>query len=267
MPEVRIDETLEMHYEDDDFTDPWKQAQTVVFQHTNFGSSKMYYRWAPVVARHYRLIRLNRRGTAQSTVPPSDYVWSLSGLAGDMLEFLDRLDLQKVHLIGDATGAYVSVRFAYEYPERLSSLTLINCSTTLMGQPGVSEFSKILEEEGVGNWVRKTMNIRFDPSQVDPDYIEWHAQEKIRQPQQATTALAKYLYTVDVSDILPDVKVPTLVIAGERTVIHSQENAERLQELIPNCKVATIPGVFGFSAHVAPERCAEVWLDFVRGLG
>ena len=33
MPTVKLDETLEMYYEDDDFTDPWRTPETVVLHH------------------------------------------------------------------------------------------------------------------------------------------------------------------------------------------------------------------------------------------
>jgi 3-oxoadipate enol-lactonase len=266
MPQVKIDDTLEIYYQDDNFTDPWKTSETVIFQHCNAGSSRMYYRWPPVLARHYRFIRLNRRGQGGSTVPLPGYPWSLSGAARDMVAFMDRLDIQKAHILGEATGSYVNLQFAYEYPERVLSLTLINLSPNLASQPRVAEFARQVKEEGVESWIRKSMDARFDPSQVDPEYLAWHTEEKIRQPHHATAEGLFYLATVDVTDILPQITVPTLVIAGERSLIHSEATSRQVKDLIPNCKLVVIPGVFGYVAHVAPEKCAETWLDFVRGL-
>ena len=263
---ARIDDTLDMHYEDDNFTDPWKTPETVVLQHCNAGSSRMYYRWAPVVARHYRFIRVDRRGQGQSTVPAPGYSWSLPGFAQDMHTFLDRLGLQQVHLIGEATGSKVSLQYAYDHPERLKSLTLINFDPKTGDQSRMWEYQKMLEEVGVEGWVRKTMVDRFDPSQVDPECIEWHAQEKIRQPQHVSAELLKYSPTVDVTNLLPGIKVPTMLIDAEESVMHPREKTQRLAGLIPDSKVVTINGVSGYVAHAAPERCAEAWLDFVRGL-
>ena len=270
MPKVRIDDTLEMDYEDDNFTDPWKTPETLVLQPCNGGSNRLYYRWVPVVARHYRMLRLNRRGQGQSTIPAPGYPWSLGGWSQEMLGFLDRLGLQQVHVMGEATGAYVSVQFAYEHPDRVKSLTLINCSAGKFAEiPKMAEFAKLFEEQGVEGWVRNSMPDRFDPSQVDPEYIEWHALEKLRQTHYVLEEVAKFdLSDVDVTDLLPQIKAPTLVIAsGIATGIYTQETTDRLQRLIPNCKVVSIPGIFGYVAHAAPEQCAEAWLDFARGLG
>ena len=267
MPKVRIDDSLEMYYEDNDFTDPWKTPQTAVLQHCNGGSSKMYYRWAPVIARHYRFIRANRRGQGGSTVPSPGYPWSLAGWVQEMDVFLDRLELNKAHIIGEATGSYVCLRYAYDHPERVSSLTLINCAPALADRRHLSEFGRLVDEKGVEGWVRDSMKTRFDPSQVDPEYIEWHAQEKIRQPQHVSAEVLKYNATIEVTDILPKINVPTLIIAGEGSTLHPQGPTQRLQQLIPNAKLATIPGVAGYVAHAAPESCAGAWLDFVRELG
>ena len=267
MPKVRIDETLEMHYEDDDFTDPWKPTETVVLQHCNGGSGKLYYRWVPQVARHYRFIRVDRRGQGQSTVPPPGHHWWMREWVHEQDVFLDRLGLQKVHLIGEATGSYACVHYAHEHPDRVSSLTLINSGVKLGARPELLEYDRMRETEGIESWVRKTMASRFDASQVDPDYIEWHAQEKIKQPHHVTTEVGKYAHTVDVTDILPQISVPTLVIAaGGGGLVHSMDTAQRLTELIPDCKFVSISGVSGYVAHAAPERCAEAWLEFVKGL-
>ena len=267
MPKVRIDDSLEMHYEDDNFTDPWKTPETVILQHCNAGSTKLYYRWVPAIAGHYRLIRVDRRGQGQSTVPPPGRDWSLAEWAQEMDVLLDRLGLEQVHLIGEATGSFACLQHAYEHPERVKSLTLINCAANFAGVPIMSEGVKMVEEQGAEGYIRNSMKYRFDASKVDPDFIQWHLQEKLKQPQQVSAEVKVFMSTkTDVTDMLPDVRVPTLVITGEGHAFHTEENGRRLQELIPNCKLVTISGDSSYVAHSSPEKCAAVWLDFVRGL-
>lgn len=145
MPKVRIDDTLEMFYEEDDFTDPWKDSETVVFQHCNTGSSRMYYAWAPTIARHYKFIRVDRRGQGRSTVPAPGRSWSLKEWSEEMGVLLDHLGHQRVHLIGEATGSYVCLQYVYDHPERVHSLTVIN---TVPNEPD----SKLAERPGMKDW-------------------------------------------------------------------------------------------------------------------
>ena len=110
---------------------------------------------------------------------------------------------------------------------------------------------------------------RFDPDKVDPDMIRWHGEEKVRQPHQVCVEVMQQMGThilKDVAEMFVNLKVPTLVMTGDSGVVHNPETASRLQEMIPDCKVAIIAGVFGYIAHIAPERCAEAWLDFAGGL-
>ena len=51
MPFAKIDDTLEMYYEDDDFSDPWRHPETVVLHHGNAKNTKLWYAWVPLLAR------------------------------------------------------------------------------------------------------------------------------------------------------------------------------------------------------------------------
>ena len=76
MPFAKIDDTLEMFYEDDNFPDPWRKPETVVLHHGNSKHTKLWYAWVPLLARQYRVKRLYARGFARSPVPPAGSCWS-----------------------------------------------------------------------------------------------------------------------------------------------------------------------------------------------
>jgi len=102
MPTAKLDESLEMYYEDDDYTDPWRDPETVVLHHGNAKSSRLWYAWVPLLARQYRVVRLDARGFGRSSLPPEGYEWSLSNFSTDLLRLLDKLGLEKIHLVGFA---------------------------------------------------------------------------------------------------------------------------------------------------------------------
>ena len=56
MPRVTLDQTLEMYYEDDDYTDPWREPEAVVLHHGNAKNSFLWYAWVPLLARQYRVV-------------------------------------------------------------------------------------------------------------------------------------------------------------------------------------------------------------------
>ena len=70
MPTFRPTPDLVMHYEVDDFTDPWRQPETILLLHGNAESGLAWYGWVPALARHYRVVRPDMRGFGQSTPMP-----------------------------------------------------------------------------------------------------------------------------------------------------------------------------------------------------
>ena len=152
MPTVQLDSTLEMYYEDDDYTDPWRTPETVVLHHGNAKSSRLWYAWVPLLARQYRVIRLDARGFGRSSVPPEGYDWSLSNFATDLQALLDHLGIDKAHLIGETVGGTISLKFAHEHPERLHSLTVCTSPYKFAGVSTYQEYYKLVQEEGVAGW-------------------------------------------------------------------------------------------------------------------
>ena len=72
--------------------------------HGNAKNARLWYAWVPLLARQYRVVRLEARGFGRSSVPPEGYRWSLSRFAADLRGLLDRLGLERVHLIGETVG-------------------------------------------------------------------------------------------------------------------------------------------------------------------
>ena len=50
------------------------------------------------------MIRFDMRGMGQSSVPDPGYSWSVDNFAADLLDFMDKLELEKVHLVKQGTS-------------------------------------------------------------------------------------------------------------------------------------------------------------------
>jgi len=145
MPKVKAN-NYEMHYEVDDFTDPWKHAETLWIQHGFGRSSRFWYHWVPPLAAHYRVLRRDMRGHGQSADPGPNYVWSVDDLLNDMKGFLDALGLDRVHYVGESLGGILGVAFAARCPERFKTMTL--CSTPPAIFPPIQKMFAV----GYENW-------------------------------------------------------------------------------------------------------------------
>ena len=267
MSTAKIDDTLEMYYDNDDFTDPWTTAETVVMHHGMGKNGRLWYAWVPLLANRYRVVRLDARGLGRSTVPPPGYSWSLSGFGQDLNGLLDHLGLDKVHLIGETVGGTVAMRFAYDHPERLKSLTVCTSPFKFVGNPMYLEHRDLVDKEGVEAWVRQSSAQRLDPAEADPGHQEWYIQQMCATAPRVVSEALTYLGTQDLSDILPKIQVPTLIIVGEKSTFRHAVQAEEMQKLVPGSRLAIVPGGTGFIQHSQPEKCAKLWLEFAAGLG
>jgi pimeloyl-ACP methyl ester carboxylesterase len=81
--------------------------------------------FAPVIAdlsRRFRLIVPDLRGFGQSPPTPSGY--DKRTVAADIRDLLDRIGIDRVHLVGHDLGARVAFAFALQFPHRLKTLTV-----------------------------------------------------------------------------------------------------------------------------------------------
>ena len=164
---LRLDDGAELFYTIDDFTDPWTQPETVVLHHGMAKSHKLWFGWVPVIARHYRVLRYDMRGMGQSSVPEPGYPWSVDNFANDLLEFADKIELDRFHLIGETVGGSISMRFATQHQERLLSLTACT-SPTSFNDPHHGESAELIDKEGVAAWVENTIGRRLGSPDCGP---------------------------------------------------------------------------------------------------
>ena len=263
MPTAKLDDTLEMYFQVDDYTDPWRTPETVVLHHGNAKSSKLWYAWAPLLARQYRVVRLDARGFGRSTVPPPGYCWSLSNFASDLLRLLDHLELDKVHLIGETVGGTISLQFAYEHPERLHSLAVCTSPYKFAGVATYQEYYRLVKDEGVAAWVRKTADRRLDPARSDPAHREWYIQQMSQTSQRVVLETLAYLATQDLSGVLPKVQTPTLILVAQEGEANSPDRVGAMADLLPDCRLVVVPGASGYVQHSAPEKCVAAWREFI----
>ena len=83
MPTLRVNQDVTLHYDDDDFTDPWRPAQAMLLQHGFSRSGRFWYNWVPLLAHEFRILRPDMRGMGQSTMAADKYEPLLDTFAED----------------------------------------------------------------------------------------------------------------------------------------------------------------------------------------
>ena len=253
---------LEMHYCVDDFTDPWKKPETILMLHGNAESSVAWYAWVPHLARHYRVVRPDRRGFGASSPMPESFAWTFDLLIDDHLRLMDALGIQRFHLVGAKWGGTLARVFAARRPERVSTLTVIG--TPAAARPGgevIPKLVKEFEERGLSDWLKRTMAMRLG-SDFPPEGVEYWIEFMSRAPVSTLIGFQEINYA-DISDEIPKIQCPTLVITTEGSGLASIEENRRWQERIPKSSLLVLPGDSYHVALTNPDACAKATLEFI----
>ncbi len=97
---------------------------TIILLHGLYDNADTWSAVAPLLARDYRVIALDRRGAGLTDKPDKGY--DFQTLAGDVLSFINKLELQRVRLVGHSAGAGVALTVAATEPEKIDSVVLVD---------------------------------------------------------------------------------------------------------------------------------------------
>ena len=211
--------------------------------------------WLPAYARFFermasfsRLIVFDRRGTGLS-----DRILTLGSfeeLMDDIGAVLDAVGSERAALLGGAEGGPMCALFAATYPERTSALVLGASYARRGWAPdypwGLDEETQQRILDGYEErWGRPGFGARaIAPTLADDERFQtWYAQA---QRFSGTPASAREWFRItmeiDIRDVLPAIRIPTLVIhrTGDRVI--PIESGRYLAQHIPDAKLAELPG-------------------------
>lgn len=265
MPNFSPTPDLTMHYEVDDFCDPWRQPQTILMLHGNAESGLAWYAWAPKLARYFRVVRPDMRGFGQSTPMPRDFPWSLDRLIDDFCALMDHLRVKQFHLVGAKLGGTIARAFAARRPSRVLTLTVVGTPAplregTLERVPGLI---RDFETHGVEYWARQNMASRLG-GHFPPEGVEWWTKFMGRTAVSTQIGFMGPIGAADIRADLPQIACPTLVITTEGSALGSVEATRQWQQQIPNSELLVLPGNSYHVAATHADQAADATLAFIH---
>ena len=110
MPTVRVDDGVNIHYEESG------QGLPLVFVHEFAGDHRSWHLQMRFFSRRYRAIAFNARGYPPSDVPDDVKAYSQERAADDIRGVLDGLKIAKAHVCGLSMGGYSTLHFGLRAP-------------------------------------------------------------------------------------------------------------------------------------------------------
>jgi 3-oxoadipate enol-lactonase len=97
---------------------------TIRFLHEFAGDYRSWEAQLRYFSRRHRAIVYSARGYLPSEIPAAPDAYSFQHFANDAVDVLDRLGIDRAHLVGLSMGGYTALQLGLNHPERALSLML-----------------------------------------------------------------------------------------------------------------------------------------------
>lgn len=236
-------------------------GEPMVFLH-GAGGTRMWLPFYERMAASVDFIAPEHPGWGETESP--DWLKGFDDLVLHYRNFVDALGLESFHLAGFSLGGWIAAEFAVFYPERVRSMTLI-CPAGLHvpGKPLVDLFA--MPPERIASSLfngEEERYLDYLPDGTNLDDIV-HAYGEM-------TSTARLVWAPCHDPKLPRrlraLHIPTLVVGAEDDRIVPNEHVDLWGELLPDARVARIPGTGHMAMIQEPEQTAEAIVSFIQGV-
>ncbi|MYE01579.1 MAG: alpha/beta fold hydrolase [Alphaproteobacteria bacterium] len=242
-------------------------GEAVVFLHGVGGDAAS---WAPQIeafSGEYRAIAWDMPGYGGS---PALERMTFPALAEALLGLLDRLGLDRVHLVGHSMGGMVAQEFAATWPERVATLVL-SATSPAFGRPD-GDFQKRFVEariapldngETMADVADRMVAAMLGPS-AGAEGAALARRSMAAVPEATYRAAIACLAAFDRRDALPGYRMPVLALAGEADATAPAPMMEKMAGRIPGAAYACLPGTGHLGNLESPAAFNEAVGNFLR---
>jgi pimeloyl-ACP methyl ester carboxylesterase len=230
------------------------------------------YIWRPLeaeLARERRVVHWTYRGHGASGAPADPERMTVDDTVSDLVSVLDSARERRAVLVGHSMGVQIVLEAYRRKPERVKALVLLfGAAGRLLDTFHDTEVARQIfpfAREAVLRWpdVARRVFRSVIPTELSLQYALRFEVDRERVPR---SDLERYLSDLaavdpalfvrlldsaaahDASPVLPHVRVPTLVVAGERDTFTPLHLSVQMARTIPGAELLVVPG----ATHVGP---------------
>ncbi|GFO61583.1 O-methylpimelyl-ACP methylesterase [Geomonas silvestris] len=269
MPDVGIDSGVSLHY------DEIGSGRPVVFVH-GWAMSGRVWRFQHSLAQSFRLVLLDQRGHGHSSAGSG---YGLADFSGDLVSFVEQLDLRDVVLVGWSMGVQVALEAFPKLRDRLAGVVLVGGTPRFTSCDGYPHGKPPVEVKGLGLRLRrdyqKTMGDffrgMFAEAEMDAAQYQRIVHEIVmggKSPDHEAAQLAlQILSSADLREGLCGIDRPVLLVHGAEDGICPVGASQYMAERLPQAELKVMEGCGHAPFMTRPQEFNRVLQDFLARLG
>jgi pimeloyl-ACP methyl ester carboxylesterase len=234
---------LTMYY--DEYGDP--QKPPIVLLHGGMSSAVTWAEQIDALTPHYRVLAPEQQGHART--PDLDAPLTYQAMAGDTIEFLERIAGRPAHVVGHSDGGILALLVAMQRPDLLNRAVVIGANFHHDGLHGPAVTLDDPNDEALAD-------SRDRYAELSPDGpAHWPIVFA------KTNHLMRTEPTLTTADIAT-IATPVLVMAGDDDTI-AHDHTIDLYEALPEGQLAIVPGTSHGLKKEKPDLVNRLILDFL----
>jgi pimeloyl-ACP methyl ester carboxylesterase len=223
----------------------------------------------------YRVVRFDNRDTGLSSkLDGRDYL--LWDMALDAVAVLDAVGAERAHVLGVSMGGMIVQSLAISHPERVQTMTSVMSHTgeVAYGRASPAALAALTASpptsraEYVERRVEAIAIYGSKPEWVDEAAVRATAEaayDRCFCPEGQARQLVAIQQSGDRGDVLPALRMPTLVLHGSRDTLVDPSGGRRTAELVPGARYVEIDGMGHDYPRVLWDRWIDEWLTVAQG--
>jgi class 3 adenylate cyclase/pimeloyl-ACP methyl ester carboxylesterase len=225
------------------------------------------------LAAFCRLILFDSRGTGLSDRVRDSY--TLEQEAQDALAVLDAAGSERAAVLTYAHGGPVGALLAADHPQRIGALIMYASIARTSWAPDydwamTSEEREELSERVVATWGEADSDAMsaWAPSMAeDPALVLWFARmQRLAASPGEARIISRAMVDLDVREVLPRIRVPTLVMHRPRELVWDVRHSRYLAEHIPGARYVELEGIDSFPFVGDSDAILEEVEEFLTGV-
>jgi class 3 adenylate cyclase/alpha-beta hydrolase superfamily lysophospholipase len=197
-----------------------------------------------------RLIVFDKRGFGLSERDLHSGIWTLEQRMDDLRAVMDAVGSEEAVVMGVSEGGPMSILFAATYPERVRSLVLYGSFARLIKSADypcgwTAEFADAIASEARARWgdLGGSLSLWAPSVATNPSARTWWNRFITHSASPASfEKFNQMISEIDVRNVLPTIKVPTLVIHRTNDVLVNVGHGHYLADHILDAKYVEHPG-------------------------